>query len=82
MPIYYISTRDSFAFDLVEKITYLPRGDRTYKKIEYFFEADNIPDNFGDYRRLFPDLRVGVTSYHDFYTEEELNVFEKATLET
>jgi hypothetical protein len=37
MPIYYISTRDSFAFDLVEKITYLPRGQRTYKKIEYFF---------------------------------------------
>jgi len=44
MPIYYISTRDSFAFDLVEKITLLQReGGRTYKKIEYFFEPDNLP---------------------------------------
>lgn len=37
MPIYYISTRDSFAFDLVEDITLLKRGDRTYKKIVYRF---------------------------------------------
>lgn len=33
MPLYYISTRDSFAFDLVEKITYHKRQDRVYKKI-------------------------------------------------
>jgi hypothetical protein len=37
MPIYYISTRDSFAFDLIENITLLKRGDRTYKKIVYQF---------------------------------------------
>jgi hypothetical protein len=46
MPIYYISTRDSFAFDLIEKITVLSRNGKPYKKIEYFFEPDNIPDNF------------------------------------
>jgi hypothetical protein len=69
MPIYYISTRDSFAFDMVERITLLKRGERTYKKIEYFFEPDNVPDNFADYRKLFPDLCVGVTSYHDFFSE-------------
>lgn len=43
MPIYYISTRDSFAFDLVEKITIYQRQGRPFKKIEYFFEADNLP---------------------------------------
>lgn len=37
MPIYYITTRDSFAFDLVEDITYLKRDNRTYKKIVYRF---------------------------------------------
>ena len=56
MPIYYISTRDSFAFDLVEKITILSREGRPYKKIEYSFEADNYPDNFGEYKKLFPNF--------------------------
>lgn len=54
MPIYYISTRDSFAFDLVEKITELRREGRTYQRIEYFFEPENAPDNFDEYRKLFP----------------------------
>ena len=54
---------------MIEDITLLKRGDRTYKKIVYRFEPDNIPDNFYDYRKLFPDLQVGVTSYHDFFTE-------------
>jgi hypothetical protein len=47
MPLYYISTRDSFAFDLVERVSFLQRQNgRTYKKIEYFFEAENLPTNY------------------------------------
>lgn len=82
MPIYYISTRDSFAFDLVEKITYLKRGDHNYTKIEYLFEPDNLPANYTEYKKLFPDLRVGVTSYHNFFTEKELQHFETQTMAT
>lgn len=34
MPLYYISTRDSFAFDLIEKVTFLKRDNgKVYKKI-------------------------------------------------
>lgn len=82
MPIYYISTRDSFAFDLVEKVTLLERNGRPFRKIEYFFEGDNFPDNFGEYRKLFPNLETGVVCYHDFFSEEELQHFEAQTLQT
>lgn len=68
MPIYFISTRDSFAFDLIEKITVFEREGRPFKKIEYFFEPDNIPDNYGDYKKLFPNFETGVVCYHDFFT--------------
>ena len=38
MPIYYIATRDSFAFDLIERISYVQLDSRKVKKIEYFFD--------------------------------------------
>ena len=72
MPIYYISTRDSFAFDLIENITIYERNGKPFKKIEYLFEPENIPDNFSEYRKLFPNFDTGVVCYHDFFTEEEL----------
>lgn len=79
MPIYFISTRDSFAFDLVEKITTHLRAETNtyYQRIEYFFEEDNLPTNYGpEYRKLFPELNVGVISYHNFFTHQELTHFE------
>lgn len=77
MPIYYITTRDSFAFDLIEKKTLLTRGDHQYTKIEYSFYPDNVPTNFGsEYRRLFPNFEVGITCYHNFFTKKELKLFE------
>ena len=82
MPIYYISTRDSFAFDLIEKETLHRRGNHFFKKIEYFFAPDNMPENFKEYRTFFPDLKVGLTAYHNFYTEEELQLFEGKMLST
>lgn len=80
-PIYYISTRDSFAFDLIEKRTILRRSNgREYTRIDYYFYPDNVPTNFGsEYRKLFPQLDVGATAYHGFYTEEEMKEFEDHT---
>ena len=76
MPLYYISTRDSFAFDLVEEITEFERNGRTYKKIKYFFEPENLPTNYGnDYKSRFPNFDVGITCYHDFFSDEELKEF-------
>ena len=81
-PIYYISTRDSFAFDLVEKITTFSREGRTFKKIEYSFYPDNMPDNFGEYKEMFPNFETGVVCYHDFFSEEEIQYFEDQTMKT
>jgi hypothetical protein len=33
MPLYYISTRDSFAYDLIEKVTVIERDGHMVKKI-------------------------------------------------
>lgn len=82
MPIYYISTRDSFAFDLVEKTIVFQREGRQYRRIEYYFELDNLPDNFGEYRKLFPQLDTGIVCYHNFFSEQELRLFKNKNLQT
>ena len=63
MPLYLISTRDSFAFDLIEKKTTLIYDQREITKIEYFFDPKNYPDNYPAILTMFPDYRVGVTLY-------------------
>lgn len=68
MPLYYISTRDSFAFDLVVKETFLKTKNRSFTKCEYFFDPDNLPANYGEFRKLFPNLEVGIVCYNGFYT--------------
>ncbi len=35
-----------------------------------------------DYKSRFPEFNVGVTCYHNFFTDEELKYFEKKTFET
>ncbi len=82
MPLYYITTRDSFAYDLVEKISYIEMYGRKVKKIEYFFETDNYPQNFKTFMKEFPDFRVGVTCYHNFFSHEELKEIENNCYET
>ena len=48
MPLYYISTRDSFAYDLIEKISYLERDGRKYKKdVENVRRCGRKRDVFG-----------------------------------
>ena len=82
-PLYYISTRDSFAFDLVEKIDYITSGNRKYVRTEYFFDPGNVPDNFSkEFRKLFPNFDVGIITINGFFTNEELNHFEEKTYET
>lgn len=70
MPLYYISTRDSFAFDLIVKETFLKCGERCFTKSEYFFDPDNLPTNYGEFRKLFPNLEVGVVCYNGFFSNQ------------
>lgn len=72
MPLYYISTRDSFAFDLIEKVTYVFMNNRQVKKTQYFFDPNNLPSNFKLFKKDFPDYRVGCTTYNNFFSHDEL----------
>lgn len=54
-------------------------GDRCFTKTEYFFDQDNVPGNFGEFRKLFPNLDVGAVTYNGFFTDEELKQFEDST---
>jgi co-chaperonin GroES (HSP10) len=77
LPMYIISTRDCFVFDLnvkVEEITY--EGRKIIKK-EYFFDKSTIPSNYHKFQNSKDDLRVGCVTYENFYTHEELNEIEK-----
>jgi len=82
LPLYQISTRDSFAYDLIEKVTILDLLGRKVKKTEYFFDRASYPSNFKSFSDKFPDYRVGVTTYNDFYTHDELNLIESKCYET
>ncbi|KAL4496210.1 hypothetical protein ABPG72_012947 [Tetrahymena utriculariae] len=82
MPLYYISTRDSFAFDLLEKITTCQLNDKVFNKIEYFFDPNNYPTNFKSFIDSFPDYRVGATLYTGFFTHQELMSIENSCYDT
>ena len=83
LPLYYISTRDCFAFDLLEKKTVLQLPGRpNVLKTEYFFHPKGKPQNFKSFETEFPDLRVGVTCYTNFFSHEELLALEAKTFET
>ncbi|EAR89307.2 hypothetical protein TTHERM_00371220 (macronuclear) [Tetrahymena thermophila SB210] len=82
MPLYYISTRDSFAFDLLEKITTCQLNGKVFNKIEYFFDPNNYPTNFKSFIDSFPDYRVGATLYTGFFTHQELMSIENSCYET
>lgn len=82
LPLYYISTRDCFAFDLIEKKTIIKINGRSTLKTEFFFNPKAVPQNFKTFKEEFPDYRVGVTTYQDFFNHEELLELEKCTYET
>jgi len=72
MPLYYIATRDSFAFDLIEKISTCNWHGKTFTKTEFFFDPDNHPTNYTSFISAFPDFRVGATLYSGFFSHKEL----------
>lgn len=79
-PVTLISTRDCFVHDLLVKETLMDIIDGKLRKNiikrEYFFTPETIPDNFREVVGMDPHetqadgMRVGVTTYENFYTEE------------
>jgi len=102
VPITFINTRDCFAFDLVVRETILNYEDLKFVegegtrmgvvKTEYFFEPDNLPENYNlfiteEKRALFkrnPKARrsafnypVGITCFNNFFSQTELIAIER-----
>eukprot|EP01016_Furgasonia_blochmanni_P042581 TRINITY_DN5663_c0_g1_i5.p1 TRINITY_DN5663_c0_g1~~TRINITY_DN5663_c0_g1_i5.p1 ORF type:complete len:831 (+),score=111.95 TRINITY_DN5663_c0_g1_i5:560-3052(+) len=82
LPFYLNASRDSFAYDLIAKRTVLKLRGRDVIKTEYFFHKDCAPHNFKSFVNEFPDYRVGVTTYDNFFSHEELQEIEERTYET
>ena len=81
-PLYFINTRDSFAYDLIEKKEVINLNGRKFIKTEFFFSENNYPSNYQSYKKIFPDHRVGVVTYTDFFSHKELKEIEDHTFET
>ena len=90
IPITLINTRDCFAYDLKWQETELnlgPKRQKIIKKVYYFDPAfeNGYPENFKDIVGLGSDadmknvnnLRVGVTTYENFFTQAEMDDLEK-----
>ena len=53
--------------------------------MEYFFHPDKLPENYLDVVKLpkdadmsnYENFRVGITSYFDFYSHEEMTDMER-----
>ena len=81
-PLTLINTRDCFVNDLHVKETVVDLGPnrRQVIKREFFFTPDTLPENYRSVVGLSKDvdlnnienLRVGVTTYENFYSNEEL----------
>lgn len=92
IPITLINTRDCFVYDLYIKVTELNLGKGREKvlKKEYFFTSDAIPENYRQVVGFSKDvdlskienLRVGVTTYENFYSHEEMKQMEQHIEET
>jgi hypothetical protein len=92
LPLYLITTRDSFAYDLIEKKTIMEMNGKKVLKtgkisplflnIEFFFDPNSYPANFKTFKQKFPDYRVGITTYNNFFSLEELTSIEDSCYET
>ena len=98
LPLYLINTRDSFAFDLIEKVTEVNFNGRKaiktglidfdniklipFLSIDYYFDPHTHPLNFKAFVDKFPDYHVGVTTYNNFYSHEELCEIENRCYQT
>ena len=87
IPVTLISTRDCFVHDLHVKETLLDilhgKQRKAIIKREYFFTPETIPENYRQVVGMMYPLeskaevmRVGVITYENFYTEEEMRNME------
>lgn len=86
-----MNTRDCFVYDLYVKETTIEiDGRKNVIKREFFFNPDNIPENYRQVVGLPKDadlnnienLRVGVTTYENFYSNKEMKNMESHIEET
>jgi len=82
LPLYLLNTRDSFAFDLIEKVTEINFNGRKAYKTDYYFDSITHPHNFNAFIDKFPDYHVGVTTYNNFFSHEELSAIESKCYQT
>lgn len=92
IPVTLINTRDCFVYDLFIKETVLNRGKGRENILmkEYFFTPECVPDNYRQVVGLPKDadmtnienMRVGITTYENFYSNEELKNMERHVEET
>lgn len=50
--------------------------------LEYYFDPASIPSNYKEFADVSPNYRVGVVTYDNFYSHEELLKIEEHTFET
>ena len=50
--------------------------------IEYFFDKQSVPSNYGAFASNSKDYRVGVVTYDNFFSHDELLAIEKNTYNT
>lgn len=82
LPLYTVDTRDCFSFDpIIEQSTVRMRGRDVIKKV-YYFDPDNVPNNFEYFQKQFPDRRIGVVTYENYFSHEELLEIERLTHQT
>ena len=77
LPMYIISTRDCFVFDLNVKREIITHENRKIIRNEFFFDKNNIPSNYRKFKTSPNDLKVGIITYENFFSHEELCEIEK-----
>ena len=91
-PITLISTRDCFVYNLhvKETVTNLGKGRENVIKKEFFFRPNELPENYRQVVGLPKDadvsdietLRVGITTYENFYQNGDMKDMEEHIMET
>lgn len=82
LPMYIISTRDCFVFDLIVKETIINNQGRQYLKKDYYFDPKNIPSNYSKFIQTSDNLRVGIVTYENFFSHNKLLEIERRIEET
>jgi hypothetical protein len=82
LPMYIISTRDCFVFDLDVKVDEVLMKGKRYIKREYLFKPENMPSNFHKFQTSSDDRRVGVVTYENFFSNEQLTKMEESVEKT